>query len=279
MTGKPRSGVAKGGQGGRAGKAGSHRKGAAVGSGGQNKNRLAGKGPTPKAEERPHHPAARRARRRTRPRRPGSPSWWRRGPAGRVGRSGARPADRPVRGDRHGKAHLPPAENLRRQHTTHDAAQYVLGRHAAHLHALRHPRGDRRRRAFPWLIILVALLLGIVLSRTLTDYLYGGDQNHRGHATREASGVRDDRCCRHGGLRRPRGLVAGRSAAPDLTGVGGDRPRDRRGRAGRDGRERRSSGVISLSIQNCRLTCRAGPGLRRAARPGRSCWTSCSWCS
>src|SRR3954468_6554012 len=62
MTGKPRSGVAKGGQGGRAGKPGSHRKGAAVGSGGHNKNRLAGKGPTPKAEERPHHPAARRAR-------------------------------------------------------------------------------------------------------------------------------------------------------------------------------------------------------------------------
>lgn len=62
MTGKARSGVAKGGQGGRAGKAGSHRKGAAVGSGGHNKNRLAGKGPTPKAEERPHHPAARRAR-------------------------------------------------------------------------------------------------------------------------------------------------------------------------------------------------------------------------
>jgi 23S rRNA (guanosine2251-2'-O)-methyltransferase len=62
LTGKPRSGVAKGGQGGRAAKPGSHRKGAAVGSGGQNKNRLAGRGPTPKAEERPHHPAARRAR-------------------------------------------------------------------------------------------------------------------------------------------------------------------------------------------------------------------------
>ncbi|MCW2572709.1 MAG: tRNA/RRNA methyltransferase [Frankiales bacterium] len=62
MTGKPRSGVAKGGQGGRAGKPGSHRKGAAGGSGGQNKNRLAGRGPTPPAEERPHHPAARRAR-------------------------------------------------------------------------------------------------------------------------------------------------------------------------------------------------------------------------
>jgi 23S rRNA (guanosine2251-2'-O)-methyltransferase len=62
VTGKPRSGIAKGGQGGRAGKTGSHRKGAAVGSGGQNKNRLAGRGPTPPAEERPHHPAARRAR-------------------------------------------------------------------------------------------------------------------------------------------------------------------------------------------------------------------------
>ena len=34
MTGKPRAGIAKGGQGGRAGKAGSHRKGAAIGSGG-----------------------------------------------------------------------------------------------------------------------------------------------------------------------------------------------------------------------------------------------------
>ena len=63
MTGKPRSsGIAKGGQGGRAGKAGSHRKGAPVGSGGQGKKKLEGRGPTPKATERPHHPAARRAR-------------------------------------------------------------------------------------------------------------------------------------------------------------------------------------------------------------------------
>ena len=61
MTGKPRTGVAKGGQGGRAGKAGSHRKGAAIGSGGQGKQKLEGRGPTPKATERPHHPAARKA--------------------------------------------------------------------------------------------------------------------------------------------------------------------------------------------------------------------------
>ncbi len=38
------------------------KKGATVGSGGQKKARLAGKGPTPKATERPHHPAARRDR-------------------------------------------------------------------------------------------------------------------------------------------------------------------------------------------------------------------------
>ena len=61
MTGKPRAGIAGGGQGGRAGKTGSHRKGAAVGSGGQGKRRLEGRGPTPSAVERPHHPAARKA--------------------------------------------------------------------------------------------------------------------------------------------------------------------------------------------------------------------------
>ena len=53
--------IAKGGQGGRAGKEGSHRKGASVGSGGQGKERLKGKGPTPPAEMRKGHPAARRA--------------------------------------------------------------------------------------------------------------------------------------------------------------------------------------------------------------------------
>jgi len=61
MTGKPRSGVAKGGQGGRAAKAGSHRKGAAVGSGGQGKKKLEGRKPTPPAEARTKHPAARKA--------------------------------------------------------------------------------------------------------------------------------------------------------------------------------------------------------------------------
>ncbi len=53
--------IGGGGQGGRAGKSGSHRKGAPVGSGGQGKRRLEGRGPTPKATERPHHPAARKA--------------------------------------------------------------------------------------------------------------------------------------------------------------------------------------------------------------------------
>lgn len=53
--------VKKGGQGGRGNKPGSHRKGAAVGSGGQSKRRLEGKGPTPPAEARKGHPAARKA--------------------------------------------------------------------------------------------------------------------------------------------------------------------------------------------------------------------------
>jgi 23S rRNA (guanosine2251-2'-O)-methyltransferase len=38
------------------------KKGATVGSGGQRRDKLAGRGPTPKATERPHHPAARRER-------------------------------------------------------------------------------------------------------------------------------------------------------------------------------------------------------------------------
>ena len=50
-----------GDQGGRAGKAGSHRKGAPKGSGGQRRRGLEGRGPTPPAEERKGHPAARRA--------------------------------------------------------------------------------------------------------------------------------------------------------------------------------------------------------------------------
>jgi 23S rRNA (guanosine2251-2'-O)-methyltransferase len=53
--------IGGGGQGGRAGKPGSHRKGAPVGSGGQSRKRLAGRGPTPPAEARTKHPAARRA--------------------------------------------------------------------------------------------------------------------------------------------------------------------------------------------------------------------------
>ena len=53
--------VAKGGQGGRGNKPGSHRKGAAVGSGGQSKRRLEGKKPTPPGEERKGHPKARAA--------------------------------------------------------------------------------------------------------------------------------------------------------------------------------------------------------------------------
>ena len=56
-----KGGVGKGGQGGRGNKPGSHRKGAALGSGGNSKRRLEGKGPTPPAEVRKGHPKARRA--------------------------------------------------------------------------------------------------------------------------------------------------------------------------------------------------------------------------
>lgn len=56
-----RSGPAKGGQGGRGAKPGSHRKGAAVGSGGLGKQRLEGRKPTPPAELRKGHPKARKA--------------------------------------------------------------------------------------------------------------------------------------------------------------------------------------------------------------------------
>ena len=62
MTGKPRSAVAKGGQGGRAGKDGSHRKGAAIGSGGQGRKKLEGRGPTPPASARTKHKQAKISR-------------------------------------------------------------------------------------------------------------------------------------------------------------------------------------------------------------------------
>ena len=54
------------------------KKGQTVGSGGQRRKQLKGKGPTPKATERPSHPAAKRARsaakRSASPR--GRRDWW-----------------------------------------------------------------------------------------------------------------------------------------------------------------------------------------------------------
>lgn len=55
------AGNKRGGQGARSGKATSPRKGATVGTGGHRRARLEGRGPTPPAEQRPGHPAARRA--------------------------------------------------------------------------------------------------------------------------------------------------------------------------------------------------------------------------
>lgn len=59
-SGAPKA-VKAGGQGGRAGKAGSYRKGAAMGSGGQGKQALEGRKPTPPGELRKGHPKARAA--------------------------------------------------------------------------------------------------------------------------------------------------------------------------------------------------------------------------
>jgi 23S rRNA (guanosine2251-2'-O)-methyltransferase len=98
--------IAKGGQGGRAGKAGSHRKGASTGSGGHGKDKLKGRGPTPPAEARTGHPAARKAaaaaKRADKPARPekaargergdvGAPGPW---PSRQAARTGGRPAGR-----------------------------------------------------------------------------------------------------------------------------------------------------------------------------------------
>ena len=69
-----------GGLGGRGNKAGSPRKGAMKGSGGQRSKGLEGKGPTPKATERTKHPAAKRAAAAAK-----------RGQAGGTGRGNARP--------------------------------------------------------------------------------------------------------------------------------------------------------------------------------------------
>ncbi len=63
MTAPRAGGGRRGGQGGRASKAGSHRKGASTGSGGQGRKKLQGRGPTPPASERKGHPAARAASR------------------------------------------------------------------------------------------------------------------------------------------------------------------------------------------------------------------------
>lgn len=111
--GKGGGGVAKGGQGGRGAKPGSHRKGSAVGSGGHNKRRLEGRGPTPPAEQRTKHPAARKAA----------------ASAKRAARGGANPAGtaRPV--DRAAGPRGP-------RRTSGDAPETVVGRNPV-LEALR----------------------------------------------------------------------------------------------------------------------------------------------
>ncbi len=110
MSGKS---VGGGGQGGRGAKPGSHRKGASVGSGGNNKRRLEGRGPTPPAEARTKHPAAKKAA----------------AAAKRAARGGANPASatRPV--DRGAGARGPPRQGG-------EAPETVVGRNPV-LEALR----------------------------------------------------------------------------------------------------------------------------------------------
>ncbi|HWL36824.1 MAG TPA: 23S rRNA (guanosine(2251)-2'-O)-methyltransferase RlmB [Frankiaceae bacterium] len=89
--------IAKGGQGGRAGKAGSHRKGAPVGSGGHGKDRLQGKGPTPPAEARKGHPAARKAAAAAKRAAPGAKAGAKpKGERGQVDAPGPWPSSRPT---------------------------------------------------------------------------------------------------------------------------------------------------------------------------------------
>jgi len=97
------AGGKRGGQGGRGAKPGSHRKGASVGSGGQKRKGLEGRGPTPPASERKGHAAAQQARRADAA---GAPV----GRAGRPAASG-RPAaaGRPASGGRPAAAGRPTA--------------------------------------------------------------------------------------------------------------------------------------------------------------------------
>jgi 23S rRNA (guanosine2251-2'-O)-methyltransferase len=81
------AGGKRGGQGGRGAKPGSHRKGASVGSGGQKRKGLEGRGPTPPASERKGHAAARQARRAD-------------AAAAPVGRTGRPASGRPATSDR-----------------------------------------------------------------------------------------------------------------------------------------------------------------------------------
>ncbi|MCK9896172.1 23S rRNA (guanosine(2251)-2'-O)-methyltransferase RlmB [Frankia sp. AgB32] len=100
MAGAGRRGggsIGRGGQGGRAGKSGSHRKGAAAGSGGQGRKALEGRGATPPAFMRPGHPAQRRAAAQAKaPQVDGRPGAPRRTAAGRA--AGARAAAGPGAG-------------------------------------------------------------------------------------------------------------------------------------------------------------------------------------
>jgi len=83
------AGGKRGGQGGRGAKAGSHRKGSAIGSGGQKRRALEGRGPTPPAEDRKGHPAQRRAKRAEAPTGSGARTKRADAPAASSGRGGA----------------------------------------------------------------------------------------------------------------------------------------------------------------------------------------------
>jgi 23S rRNA (guanosine2251-2'-O)-methyltransferase len=89
----------RGGQGGRANKPGSARKGSSAGTGGKRRKGLQGRGPTPRAEERTGHPAARRAASAARRAAAGEPR-----PTGRAERPDER-AGEGVRGRAGGRDH------------------------------------------------------------------------------------------------------------------------------------------------------------------------------
>jgi 23S rRNA (guanosine2251-2'-O)-methyltransferase len=114
-SGKPRAGAVR-----------KTKRGPQVGSGGQGRQALEGKGPTPKAEDRPYHPAGKARASKER--------YAAAGGKGQPAQSGGRP-NRDARDSRDGRSDSGPRTNTRRSKPT-DESEIVTGRNSV-LEALR----------------------------------------------------------------------------------------------------------------------------------------------